>query len=42
MTLLAEKAGTVEILLTPNSNYGQWNVPIAELQMDHLKPVKLR
>lgn len=37
-----QRTGTVEMLLTPNPNYGQWNVPMAKLQMDHIKPVNLR
>jgi hypothetical protein len=36
------RTGTVEMLLTPNPNYGQWNVPMAKLEMDHIKPVNLR
>jgi len=37
-----QKSGVVDIRLTPNPNYGQWNVPLAELRIDHHKPVNLR
>lgn len=36
------KTGVVDMRLTPNPNYGQWNVPLAELTIDHHKPVNLR
>jgi hypothetical protein len=37
-----QKTGVVDMRLTPNPNYGQWNVPLAELRIDHHKPVNLR
>jgi Cytochrome oxidase complex assembly protein 1 len=37
-----DKTGTIEMRLTPNSNYGQWNVATADLQVGQQKPVTLR
>jgi len=37
-----QKTGTVDLRLTSNPNYGQWNLPLAVLRIDHRKPVNLR